>query len=252
MSFANKGSTIPLGHEASGGGILTLGPALALAGGLLILRLVVSYFSSPLRSIPGPFLAKFTDAWRALDYWKTTQIQSHRELHARHGAAVRIGPNMVSLNDPSLLKKIYDTRGNYVKVNLPLHALLCRPTPCLSAPLFVSKLSVVVEYAVEKMPVASQVANSPSRVTSTRSATPRTRASASRTSSARAATTSTRGTSSRTRSTSTCRPSSASSTCWTTWSSTCARSWTSGSSRARMPARRLTWPTGSSLVRPRS
>ena len=134
MSFADKGSTITLGHEASsgGGGFLTLGSALALAGGLLVLRLVVAYVSSPLRSIPGPFLAKFTDAWRALDYWQTTQIQSHQELHARHGPAVRIGPNMVSLSDPSLLKKIYDTRGNYVKVNLPV------PMPCLCLPTLLS------------------------------------------------------------------------------------------------------------------
>lgn len=117
MSFSEKGSTIPFGHQGeTSGGFLTVRSALALACGLVVLRLVISYFSSPLRSIPGPFLAKFTDAWRMFDYYKTTQIQSHQELHRQHGPAVRIGPNMVSLSDPSLLKKIYDTRGNYVKV----------------------------------------------------------------------------------------------------------------------------------------
>lgn len=126
MSFAEKGSTIPFGEKEVSGGFLTAGSALGLVCGLVLLRLVISYFSSPLRDIPGPFLAKFTDVWRMFDYWKTTQIQSHQELHRQHGAAVRIGPNMVSLSDPSLLKKVYDTRGNFVKVTMPCpNALRC-------------------------------------------------------------------------------------------------------------------------------
>jgi hypothetical protein len=83
---------------------------------LFLLRPVIAYFTSPLKSIPGPFLAKFTNLWRMLDYWKCTQIQSHRKLHEKHGPAVRIGPNMVSLSDPSLLKTVYSIRGDFVKV----------------------------------------------------------------------------------------------------------------------------------------
>lgn len=34
-------------------------------------------------------------------------------MHEELGPAVRIGPNMISLSDPSLLKMIYSTRGEH-------------------------------------------------------------------------------------------------------------------------------------------
>ncbi|CAG8980606.1 hypothetical protein HYALB_00013761, partial [Hymenoscyphus albidus] len=36
-------------------------------------------------------------------------------LHGKHGPAVRIGPNVVSLSDPHLIKTVYSTRGNFLK-----------------------------------------------------------------------------------------------------------------------------------------
>ncbi|KAF4982904.1 hypothetical protein FDECE_17421 [Fusarium decemcellulare] len=89
--------------------------AVALCVGLVFLRILISYLTTPLKSFPGPFWARFTDLWRMLDYWNCTQIKSHQELHKKHGTAVRIGPNMISLSDPSLLKAVYSTRGDYVK-----------------------------------------------------------------------------------------------------------------------------------------
>ncbi|KAM0543294.1 hypothetical protein ACHAPJ_012378 [Fusarium lateritium] len=91
--------------------------ALCLGFVLFGLRTLILYLTSPLKSFPGPFWAKFTDIWRLWDYWKTTQIQSHQELHKKLGPAVRIGPNMISLSDPGLLKAVYSTRGNFVKSN---------------------------------------------------------------------------------------------------------------------------------------
>ncbi|KAH6986398.1 cytochrome P450 [Ilyonectria sp. MPI-CAGE-AT-0026] len=93
------------------------GKVIALIIALFLLRLLFSYLNSPLRSFPGPFWAQFTDLWRVLDYWRCTQIQSHQQLHERFGLAVRIGPNMISLSDPSLLKTVYSTRGDFVKSN---------------------------------------------------------------------------------------------------------------------------------------
>ena len=98
--------------------ITVVGTATALVVGLLALRLVVSYLSYPLKAFPGPFLAKFTNLWRLFDYWGHTQIQSHQKLHEKFGPAVRIGPNMVSLSDPGLLKVVYSIRPDYVKVRL--------------------------------------------------------------------------------------------------------------------------------------
>ena len=93
--------------------------ASAVGGVLVICHLGYTYFSSPLKEFPGPVLAKFTDLWRVWDYFSTTQIQSHQKLHEKHGPAVRIGPNMISLSDPSLLKTVYSTRGEFVKVKQP-------------------------------------------------------------------------------------------------------------------------------------
>ena len=37
-------------------------------------------------------------------------------LHEQYGSAVRLGPNLVSLSDPDLIKVVYDVRGSFVKV----------------------------------------------------------------------------------------------------------------------------------------
>ncbi|KAK7421448.1 hypothetical protein QQX98_002146 [Neonectria punicea] len=89
--------------------------AVALCIALFLCHLFLAYLKSPLKDFPGPFWAKFTDLWRVLDYWRCTQIRTHQQLHDRLGPAVRIGPNMISLSDPSLLKTVYSTRGDYVK-----------------------------------------------------------------------------------------------------------------------------------------
>lgn len=87
-----------------------------LGAALGAIHAVYLHFTSPIKDIPGPFFAKFTDLWRLLDYYNGTQIVTHRRLHEKHGPAVRIGPNTVSLSDPSLLKTVYSTRGEFLKV----------------------------------------------------------------------------------------------------------------------------------------
>lgn len=95
--------------------------AVGLGVTLLVVRFVYAYLTHPLKHIPGPFWAQFTNWWRMLDYWNCTQIQTHQTLHKELGPAVRIGPNLVSLSDPELIKQVYSTRGDYVKVrNLSL------------------------------------------------------------------------------------------------------------------------------------
>lgn len=84
--------------------------------GVLVVSHVVAYLRSPLKDIPGPFLAKITNLWRLIDHYNATQISTQRRLHEELGPAVRIGPNVVSLNDPALLKTVYSTRGEYIKV----------------------------------------------------------------------------------------------------------------------------------------
>lgn len=87
----------------------------------LLLAVCTAYIArqtilSPLKHVPGPYLAKLTNIYLLLIYYRRRQYPVTRHLHDRYGAAVRIGPNHVSLNDPTLLKKIYDMKGQYVKV----------------------------------------------------------------------------------------------------------------------------------------
>lgn len=91
--------------------------ALGLGTVFLITQYVLAYLQSPLKNIPGPFLAKFSNVWRFFNHYRQTHIETQRELHAQHGDIVRLGPNTVSLADPSLIKTIYNTRGTFLKVS---------------------------------------------------------------------------------------------------------------------------------------
>ncbi|KAI9875760.1 MAG: hypothetical protein M1830_008016, partial [Pleopsidium flavum] len=82
---------------------------------LLVSSLLWTYYNSPLKDIPGPFFAKFTNLWRFFDVWGGRAELTQRMLHQKHGSAVRLGPNTVSLSDPRLIKTIYPIRGEYLK-----------------------------------------------------------------------------------------------------------------------------------------
>ncbi|TGO19981.1 hypothetical protein BPAE_0325g00080 [Botrytis paeoniae] len=73
------------------------------------------YFTSPLKSIPGPFLAKFTNFWRLIDTYNGRAELTHIFLHEKYGHAVRIGPNLVSLNNPDLVRTIFSLKGDFLK-----------------------------------------------------------------------------------------------------------------------------------------
>lgn len=82
----------------------------------LLLYYIILYFTSPLQTIPGPFWSRFTNLWRFIDQHNATQPSTQRRLHEAYGPVVRIGPNLVSLNYPNLLKIVYSTRRDFSKV----------------------------------------------------------------------------------------------------------------------------------------
>lgn len=103
-------------------GMLPASAALSLGAAWLAVlvlgaKILLSHLTSPLRAIPESSLARFTDVWGMIDSWRHSQIRSRQELHRKYGVAVRLGPNMVSLSDPALLKTVYSTRGDFVKVS---------------------------------------------------------------------------------------------------------------------------------------
>lgn len=83
---------------------------------LTILHLSWTYFTSPIKNVPGPFLAKFTNLWRFFDTYGGRPELTQQILHEKYGSVVRLGPDVVSISDPKLLRTIYNTKGNYLKV----------------------------------------------------------------------------------------------------------------------------------------
>jgi hypothetical protein len=86
---------------------------LTVAIGLLI-RLVLVLTSS-LRSVPGPFLARFTRFWY---FWRVALGKFQYDeiaLHKKYGPIVRVAPNMYSIDHPEVVKKVYGIGSKFAK-----------------------------------------------------------------------------------------------------------------------------------------
>ncbi|VTO81718.1 unnamed protein product [Fusarium graminearum] len=70
---------------------------------------------SPLRQVPGPFVARFTDAWYLYRTWKGHFEQDNLALHRQHGPIVRYGVNRYSIDDPLASKTIYGPGSKFAK-----------------------------------------------------------------------------------------------------------------------------------------
>lgn len=77
--------------------------------------MLYALFFSPLRKIPGPFLARLTPLWlRYIDFTGHRTTTLH-ELHQRYGSTVLIGPNEITVNDISNVKEIYGQQTQFIK-----------------------------------------------------------------------------------------------------------------------------------------
>lgn len=83
---------------------------------LFISRFLWNYLRSPLKTFPGPLAASFTNIWRLQDVFKGRCDITHNELHRKYGPAVRMGPNILSLSDPNLISRVYNTKNPWLKV----------------------------------------------------------------------------------------------------------------------------------------
>lgn len=71
---------------------------------------------SSLSSIPGPFLARFTDLYRALLVYNRNPHEVQLQLHKQHGNLVRLGPQCVSITGSSdYISQIYGIGKGLVK-----------------------------------------------------------------------------------------------------------------------------------------
>ncbi|KAM7192308.1 putative cytochrome P450 E-class, group I [Naviculisporaceae sp. PSN 640] len=72
-------------------------------------------YSSPLRHIPGPFLARFTSLPLARQVFLGQTSTHVDDLHARYGPLVQIAPNCLLLGDFSELARIQGVRSRYTR-----------------------------------------------------------------------------------------------------------------------------------------
>lgn len=91
-----------------------------------IFRTLYSAYATPLRDVPGPWLAKFTRLWllqaiRSREYQKI-----NLQLHQKYGPIVRLAPNEYSIDDPEAAQIIYRTKHQLVKVRPNLSSSLQR------------------------------------------------------------------------------------------------------------------------------
>ncbi|KUI60571.1 Pisatin demethylase [Cytospora mali] len=72
--------------------------------------------ASPLRKYPGPFLAKYTNLWRLYHTSRGNLHLVYQQLHEKYGHSVRVGPNVVDVDLPELVKPIFhDIKGDWRK-----------------------------------------------------------------------------------------------------------------------------------------
>ena len=97
--------------------VLTLFSTLCVAFVSLIIHSCLKAYSTPLRHVPGPLLARLTRVWllTAINSRKYQQINI--DLHRKYGPVVRIAPNEYSIDDIESSKVIYRSRDQLVKVS---------------------------------------------------------------------------------------------------------------------------------------
>lgn len=82
-----------------------------------ITTIIYRLFFHPLRKVPGPFLAKFTELWRTGKYFAGDWHDEILKLHRQYGPIVRLSPNEVSFVDKDALVQIYGHGKSNQKVS---------------------------------------------------------------------------------------------------------------------------------------
>jgi hypothetical protein len=72
-----------------------------------LLWLVVTREATPLRKVPGPFLASITKLWIVRKQRGYQRPLVDMDLHKRYGPIVRIAPNEVLISSPQAFRTVY-------------------------------------------------------------------------------------------------------------------------------------------------
>lgn len=91
-------------------------PLLLLSLAAFILWFLTPLLFSGLGHIPGPFISKFSNLWKINAAYRGEMPQRNIALHRKYGPLVRMGPNLISVDDPAALPIIYTFKPIWRKV----------------------------------------------------------------------------------------------------------------------------------------
>jgi hypothetical protein len=80
----------------------------------LLARFVRNFLK--LRHIPGPFVAVISDVWRYVHCMRGHTMDEYKLHREYNSPLLRLGPNTVSVSDPTAIKTIYGMSPIYTKV----------------------------------------------------------------------------------------------------------------------------------------
>lgn len=86
---------------------------LAIFAGLALLYNLLAALLSPLRKVPGPVSARFTNLFYLNRVRHGRFHHENKALHRKYGPVLRLGEDLVSIDDPSALKTIYGSKCLY-------------------------------------------------------------------------------------------------------------------------------------------
>ncbi|KAH7413160.1 cytochrome P450 [Cadophora sp. MPI-SDFR-AT-0126] len=97
--------------------LLLLSPLtlLLVSSSITLLYFLLAPLLSPQRSIPGPFLARFTRLWYFYQIYKGDFERLNVRLHEEYGPVVRIAPGEYSIDDVEGARVIYGLGKGFVK-----------------------------------------------------------------------------------------------------------------------------------------
>jgi hypothetical protein len=81
--------------------------ALVLPITIQVYKVIYRRHIHPLRSIPGPWISSVTSLWIRWQRWHGRLSFEADKLMAKYGPVVRISPNLVILNDPEAVEKVF-------------------------------------------------------------------------------------------------------------------------------------------------
>jgi len=83
---------------------------------ILVPYFLYNLFLHPLSRVPGPLSARLgIPIWRFLHAYRRDYCWAEKAIHDQHGPIVRLGPNFVSITDPSAVRAVYAHGSKFAK-----------------------------------------------------------------------------------------------------------------------------------------